>query len=84
VKKRVRRCGGDDVGCEVSAFRSHCSTEILCAMHARSADFEEKVSVRFGRRAGKRVYGMCCLHAPDRAVEASGSEAKTLSDVLEE
>lgn len=31
VKKRVRRCGGDDVGCEVSAFRSHCSTEILCA-----------------------------------------------------
>lgn len=30
VKKRVRRCGGDDVGCEVSAFRSHCSTEMLC------------------------------------------------------
>jgi hypothetical protein len=27
---------------------------------------------------------MCCLHAPDRAVEASGSEAKTLSDILEE
>jgi len=24
------------------------------------------------------------LHAPDRTVEASGSEAKTLSDVLEE
>jgi hypothetical protein len=24
------------------------------------------------------------LHAPDRAVKASGSEAKTLSDVLEE
>ena len=43
MKKRVRRCGGDDVGCEVSAFRSHCSTEILCAMHARNADFEEKV-----------------------------------------
>ena len=25
-----------------------------------------------------------CLHAPDGTVKASGSEAKTLSDVLEE
>ena len=29
VKKRVRRWGGEDVGWDVSAFRSHCSTEIL-------------------------------------------------------
>jgi len=57
VKKRVRRCGGDDVGCEVSAFRSHCMTEILRASRytraaaATEADFEE--DVRFGCRAGQ-------------------------------
>jgi hypothetical protein len=29
VKKRVRRWGGEDVGWDVSAFRSHCNTDIL-------------------------------------------------------
>jgi hypothetical protein len=54
VKKRVRRCGGEDVGCEVSAFRSHCSTEILCACsgYAQRRRIEEK-KVRFGCRAGQ-------------------------------
>ena len=29
VKKRVRRAGGEEVGWEVSALRSHWRTEIL-------------------------------------------------------
>ena len=29
VKKRVKRCGGEEVGWEVSAFRSHWMTDIL-------------------------------------------------------
>jgi hypothetical protein len=29
VKKRERRCGGEDVGWDVSALRSHWRTDIL-------------------------------------------------------
>ena len=29
MKKRVSRCGGEDVGCDVSALSSHCNTEML-------------------------------------------------------
>jgi hypothetical protein len=52
VKKRVRRCGGDDVGCEVSAFRSHCSTEILCACSAGNARAAADLRRRSGSVAG--------------------------------
>jgi hypothetical protein len=55
IASPVRRCGGDDVGCKVSAFRSQCSTEILCVcsagMRSGGGGFEEKV--RFGCRAGQ-------------------------------
>jgi hypothetical protein len=29
VKKRFKRWGGEDVGCDVSALSNHCSTEML-------------------------------------------------------
>ena len=29
VKNRESRCGGEDVGCEVSAFNNHCKTDML-------------------------------------------------------
>ena len=64
---------------EATVARRYCAQ----CMHVTRI-LRRRLSVRFGRRAGKRGYGMCFLHAPDRAVEASGSEAKTLSDVLEE
>ena len=46
VKNRVRRCGGDDVGCEVSAFRSHCITDILMRkmqVRAATADLRRRL-----------------------------------------
>jgi len=32
IASPVRQSDGDGVGCKVSAFRSHCSTEILIAL----------------------------------------------------
>ena len=72
MKKRVRRWGGREVGWDVSAFRSHCITEML----GRRSGFGESDSSAKGEGRDRL--------APDGTVEASGSKAKALPDVLQE
>lgn len=71
MKKRVSRWGGEDVGCEVSAFSSHWMTDIL------------KGSARFQQYCDEsRLYMGACI--PDCPVETTWPEAEPLTDVLEE
>ena len=51
IASPVRRCGGDDVGCEVLAFRSYCSTEILCTCSADTCSSSDGFKVQ--GRAGE-------------------------------
>jgi hypothetical protein len=46
-------CGGDDVGSEVSAFRSRCSTEILCACSADTRSTGDRFELQLQGRAGE-------------------------------
>lgn len=47
MKNRVRRCGGDDVGWEVSALRSHWMTEILLDMSLGMQRSEENIDAPY-------------------------------------
>jgi hypothetical protein len=55
IASPVRQSDGDGVGCKVSAFRSHCSTEILCtcSMGTCSSGDRFEETVMFGCRGGQ-------------------------------
>jgi hypothetical protein len=67
VKNRDRRCGGEDVGCDVSALRSHCRTDILRGQ-GRNLDVYK---------------GSLGQIEPDDTVKTTRSESKSLTDVLQ-
>ena len=68
MKKRVRRWGGEDVGCEVSAFRSHWRTEMLWFA----------VSERY-MHVGGSIRGV-----PYCTVETTRAEPEALTNILKE
>jgi hypothetical protein len=78
VKKHVRRWGGKEVGWDVSAFRSHCITEMLKRHGGRAGGRDLDSQIRVGREKEEGRGGL----APGGTVEASRSKAKALPDVL--
>lgn len=66
VKKRARRCGGDEVACDVGAVRSHWITDILG---------------KVDRLAQEKRWGWG-LNKPNGAVEAARAESEALPNVL--